>query len=268
MEHKRYWLKLEKNFLQSRFVKVIKNMPNGKDYIIFYLALMLESIESVGHLRMSELVPYNEDMLASVTDTNVDIVRTAMKIFVELGMVTVLSDGTIFLPEVPAITGKESDSAERVRRFRERKALSDGAKSSDRYIVTKSNDNIEYNKVEKNRVDIHSPAEQDGTAIRTIIGALNSFCNTKYRHTTEKTRRLIRARLKEGFSEEDFWTVIKKKSAQWMGTDMEKFLRPETLFGTKFESYLNEHARENEEARLARIAKAAWEEEKARNKAV
>lgn len=51
---------------------------------------------------------------------------------------------------------------------------------------------------------------------------------------------LIRARLNEGFVEEDFFKVIDTKCKQWLNTNMEKFLRPETLFSNKFEGYLNE----------------------------
>lgn len=119
-EKKRYWLKLNKDFLKSSQIKVIKNMPNGKDYVIFYLALMLESVETIGHLRFSNLVPYNEEMLASVTDTNVDIVRTAVKIFESLGLMEILDDGTIYMTQVPEMTGKESESIDRVRAYRER----------------------------------------------------------------------------------------------------------------------------------------------------
>jgi predicted phage replisome organizer len=121
VERKRYWIKLEKSFLDSKYVKIIKRMPNGTDYVLFYLALMLESVESVGHLKLSDLVPYNEQTLASLTDTNIDIVRGALKVFSDLGMVILLSDGTLFLPEVPKLTGKESESAERVRLYRARK---------------------------------------------------------------------------------------------------------------------------------------------------
>lgn len=121
MEKKRYWLKLDKDFLKSSQIKVIKNMPNGKDYIIFYLSLLLESVETVGHLRFSDLVPYNEEMLANVTDTNVDIVRNAIKIFNSLGLLEMLDDGTIYMTQVAQMTGKESESAERVRQYRLRK---------------------------------------------------------------------------------------------------------------------------------------------------
>lgn len=141
VEKKRYWLKLDKNFLKSSQIKVIKNMPNGKDYVIFYLALMLESIETIGHLRFSNLVPYNEEMLASVTDTNVDIVRTAVKIFESLGLMEMLDDGTIYMTQVAEMTGKESESAERVRRYRLKQKQQLALQGNGN--VTKSNDNKE-----------------------------------------------------------------------------------------------------------------------------
>lgn len=72
-----------------------------------------------------------------------------------------------------------------------------------------------------------------------VISCLNEKAGTKYKHSTKKTRDCIHARLAEGFTLEDFKTVIDKKCADWMGTEWEKFLRPETLFGTKFEGYLN-----------------------------
>lgn len=82
--------------------------------------------------------------------------------------------------------------------------------------------------------------------INNIIYILNKTLGTKYKPTTKKTRTLIQARLGEGFTLEDFETVIKKKAKEWIGTEYEKFLRPETLFGTKFESYLNQKQTEQE----------------------
>lgn len=73
-----------------------------------------------------------------------------------------------------------------------------------------------------------------------IIDYFNQACGTNYRSGTAKTQTLIRARYNEGFNIEDFKKVIDKKSKEWRGTDMAKYLRPETLFGTKFESYLNQ----------------------------
>lgn len=75
--------------------------------------------------------------------------------------------------------------------------------------------------------------------IKAVVDYLNSKLGTKYRAQAEGNRKHIRARLKEGYGVDDFKTVIDSKCAEWLGTDCQKFLRPETLFGTKFESYLN-----------------------------
>jgi len=73
----------------------------------------------------------------------------------------------------------------------------------------------------------------------SIISYLNEKAGTKYKASTAKTKTAIHARLSEGFKLDDFKTVIDKKCAEWIGTEYEKYLRPETLFGTKFEGYLN-----------------------------
>ena len=76
--------------------------------------------------------------------------------------------------------------------------------------------------------------------VSTIISYLNEKAGTNYKPTTKKTISLIKARFNEGFNLDDFKTVIDKKIKSWTGTEWERFIRPETLFGTKFESYLNE----------------------------
>lgn len=75
---------------------------------------------------------------------------------------------------------------------------------------------------------------------KEIIDCLNKFAKTNYRHTTQVTKDKIKARWNDGFRLNDFETVIKNKCSEWMGTDMEKYLRPKTLFGNNFESYLNQ----------------------------
>ena len=76
--------------------------------------------------------------------------------------------------------------------------------------------------------------------IKEIIQYLNDRCGTRYRYQTKGTQEHIMSRLKEGYTVDDFKMVIDKKFEEWHGTDMEKFLRPETLFAGKFESYLNQ----------------------------
>nr|UVX88608.1 MAG: Replication initiator protein A (RepA) N-terminus [Bacteriophage sp.] len=77
-----------------------------------------------------------------------------------------------------------------------------------------------------------------------IVEHLNQRAGTHYKATTANTRKLIKARLKEGFTVDEIKLVIDKKCAEWLNNrDMVQYLRPETLFGNKFESYLNAQSR-------------------------
>ena len=88
--------------------------------------------------------------------------------------------------------------------------------------------------------DIETPAEYP---YKAVIDCLNKSAGTQYRDKSKDTRKHIKARFDDGFTLADFENVIQKKCAEWMGTDMEKYLRPSTLFGSKFESYLNQAAK-------------------------
>lgn len=90
--------------------------------------------------------------------------------------------------------------------------------------------------------NIYSPAK--AVQCKEIIDYLNLKANTNYKYTTSKTQTLIKARYNEGFIIDDFKRVIDNKVSEWKNTEMEKYLRPETLFGTKFESYLNQKEKE------------------------
>jgi len=87
--------------------------------------------------------------------------------------------------------------------------------------------------------DKDSDSDSDKVYSRVVV-CLNKYANKNFKHTSTKTKRLIDARLNDGFTIKDFGKVIAVKSKQWKGTEQEKYLRPETLFGTKFEGYLNE----------------------------
>jgi predicted phage replisome organizer len=117
-DKKYFWLKLKRDFFKRHDIRIIESMPNGKDYILFYLKLLCESVDHNGNLRFSENIPYNENMLATITDTNVDIVRSAVKVFTELGMMEVMDDGTYYMTEVNKMIGSETYWAEQKRKQR------------------------------------------------------------------------------------------------------------------------------------------------------
>ena len=161
---KYYWLKLKRDFFKRHDIRIIEEMPNGKDYILFYLKLLLESIDHEGSLRFSDTIPYNEQMLSVVTNTNIDIVRSAMKLFIELNMMQVFDDQTIYMSEVDKLIGSESASANRVRKHREQQKMLQC--NTD---VTKCNTEIEIEKETEEEIKkekefhsfIHSREEEE-----------------------------------------------------------------------------------------------------------
>ena len=97
-----------------------------------------------------------------------------------------------------------------------------------------------------NTYNIYSPAKAElNIPYKEIIDYLNMRTGSNYKHTTNKTKDLIKARFNEGFTIDDFKIVIDKKCMEWINdTNMNKYLRPETLFSPKFESYLNQPMKE------------------------
>lgn len=85
------------------------------------------------------------------------------------------------------------------------------------------------------------PEDTESGDIEAIVERLNDVCGTQFKSSSRKTRQLIQARMKEGFGPGDFYEVIRKMHNEW-GQDpkMVRYLRPETLFGPKFEGYLNQ----------------------------
>ena len=122
---KYFWLKLKRDFFKRHDIRIVEDMPNGKDYVLFYLKLLCESVDHEGMLRFSDQIPYNEQMLATITNTNVDIVRMATKVFTELGMMELLDDGTLFMLETQKMVGSETEWAKKKREYRDKKALED-----------------------------------------------------------------------------------------------------------------------------------------------
>lgn len=123
--------------------------------------------------------------------------------------------------------------------------------------------NIIYNIVD-NIVDnniVENAEKYDMKVITEIVDYLNEKAHKNYKPNSKATMRHINARLNEGYTLSNFKQVIDNRCATWLGTDMEQYLRPETLFGSKFESYLNASApkRRGSDGRLLGKKSNGWE---------
>ncbi len=129
---KYYWLKLERHFFKRHDIRIIEAYPNGIIMSMFYLKLLVESIDHNGSLRFSEKLPYNPQMLSAVTGITVEIVVQALELLTNLNLIETLDDGTIRMLETEKMLGLGS-STERVRnwRVRNKEAKQDDVDSDD-----------------------------------------------------------------------------------------------------------------------------------------
>lgn len=169
-----YWLKLEKDFFKRHDIRIVEAMPNGKDYIIFYLKLLCESTSHEGYLRFSETIPYNDDMLATITNTNVDVVRSAIKVFRELNMIRVLDDGTLFLEQVGKMISSVTGQA---LRKAEKKAIGgkEVVKTTTEGVKTTTEIDIEKDK----EIDIEQELFDKGINI-SLVGVMKPLIESGY----------------------------------------------------------------------------------------
>lgn len=118
-----------------------------------------------------------------------------------------------------------------------KKAESGSKGGRSKQTVSKPEANGKQTRSNKNK---NIEIEEEKEIYKEIVSYLNEKTGKQFKHSSQKTQSAIHARLAEGFKLDDFRAVIDKKCADWLGDKkMEEYLRPETLFGTKFEGYLN-----------------------------
>lgn len=119
-KEKFWWLQMPKDFFDGYKMKVLINSENGHEIVVFYIKLLLESMNRKGRLRLSEAKAYTEDQLAAVLSVRKEIVTVGLKELSELGLVQILSDNTLYMPVVPEMT--RSRTQEAILKEQQRKA--------------------------------------------------------------------------------------------------------------------------------------------------
>ena len=222
-----YWLKLKEDYFDNPKIKKLRKIAGGDTYTIIYLEMQLLSIKNGGIVQYEGIEQTFEEELALKLDEDIDDVKVLLAYLQSQGLIDLNENNEYMLLETTKMIGSESESAERVRKFRERKEQKMLQCNADVTNVYISNSISNSNSIDTNN------------NIKEIIDYLNEKAGTHYRPNTNSTQRHIKARLNEKYTLDDFKTVIDKKVQEWKGTEFEQYLRPETLFGNKFESYLN-----------------------------
>lgn len=108
-----YYVNLKNDFFNEHYIKILKGMPNGEKYLVLYLQLICESISHGGFLRYSKDIPYTPEMIASVTNTDIDVVRVGIEALKSLGLMQVTEGGSLYLPKVKEMTRITTKGAEK-----------------------------------------------------------------------------------------------------------------------------------------------------------
>lgn len=258
------FVKLSTNMFDDEKIKLIEQMPESDTLLIIWVKLLAQAgkTNASGYIYLSENVPYTEEMLSAIFNRPLGVVRMALNTFKQFGMIEINDNHYISIcnwekhQNVDAMNKIREDTRKRVAKHREKQkalALETSGNVTRNVTVTQSNEQERRSKkeeVRKKNKDILSgnptvnPETQESEIpFKLIVDLLNKVTGKSFRHTSAATQRLIKARWNDGFRFEDFKTVILTKTNQWLKDDkMNKYLQPTTLFGTKFEGYLNEGA--------------------------
>lgn len=117
---KYYYLRLKDNFFDSDELKILESMKDGYLYSNILLKLYLRSLKNDGKLVVNDRIPYNAEMLASVTGHQVGTIKQALSMFKELGLIEILENGAIYMLDIQNFIGRGSSEADRKREYRQR----------------------------------------------------------------------------------------------------------------------------------------------------
>lgn len=120
-ENKKYfYLKLKDTFFDSEEMKLLETMQNGEKYQNVYLKLCLLSLKNEGALLFKNLIPYNIEMLSKILRVDIDTMKTSIELFTQIGLLTVMDTGVIYMNDIQSLIGRSSTEAERIKKYREK----------------------------------------------------------------------------------------------------------------------------------------------------
>lgn len=179
---KYYYLRLKDNFFDSDELKILESMKDGYLYSNILLKLYLRSLKNDGKLVVNDRIPYNAEMLASVTGHQVGTIKQALSMFKELGLIEILENGAIYMLDIQNFIGKGSTEADRQRIYDRR--ISDERKQRK---ITQSRNLEEI--FEKSTPEIEIEIEKDIEIEKEIHSSAKS--------TTTKRKRFEKPTLSE-----------------------------------------------------------------------
>lgn len=234
------WIKIDTTMYDDAKIKLIDGLPNADKILTIWVKLLCLAgkLNNDGVFVGPRQKPYTAEMLGAVMCRDTDTVKMALDVLEEYELIDII-DGVITIPNwgkhqsIDKLQKQREYQKNYKRAYRQRqKALIEGTAIPQ----------MPEPEPETEQTTTFKPSIQSTPDYLAIIDYLNEKCGTNFKPQTKKTQQLVQARMAEGYTVDDFKTVIDRKSADWKNDPkMCNYLRPETLFGTKFESYLVSH---------------------------
>lgn len=158
---KYYWLKLKENFFDEKQIKYLRTLPDGEKLVIVYLKMQLKSLRTEGFIKYDKILPSSEEELAMILDEDINSVKFTIGALLKANAIEKLDDGSFYMLAMQDLIGKEGESAERVRKFREKQnklmlQCNNDVTKCNTYIDIDINKDIKLNK-EKNKKQFVPP---------------------------------------------------------------------------------------------------------------
>ena len=235
------WIKLKTTMFDDEKIRLIQAVPESDAILVIWIRLLVLAgkTNDDGLIYIQRNMPYSEEMLATLFGKNVNTVRLALTTLASFNMIDLSNDGLI------AISNWEKhQNVEGMEKVREQNRL-----RAKKHYEKKRNSNVSLTLdiTQPNATDIDKELDKERDIDKEkipyseIIKYLNEATSKSFK-VTQKWKDLIKARWNEGQRLDDFKKVIDVKTDQWLNNqEMNKYLRPATLFGNKFDDYLNEY---------------------------
>lgn len=143
---KYYWLKLKENFFEEKQIKYLRKLPDGDNLVIAYLKMQLKSLKTEGFIKYDSILPSNTEELSMILDEDINIITLLINALQKVGAIEILDDGSFYMIAMQDLIGKEGQSAERVRKFREKQKEKEIKMLQCNTNVTKCNTDIDIEK--------------------------------------------------------------------------------------------------------------------------
>lgn len=162
---KYYYIRLKENFFDSDEIKLLESIPNdGYKFSNILLKMYLKSLKYEGRLMFNERIPFNAEMLATVTGHSLGDVTRAIDMFKKFGLIEVLETGEIYMLDIQSFIGKTSTEADRIKAYRKNV---EHQKQASVQMYDKSTPEIEL-EIEK-EIDIETDIKKEPTAYQKIL---------------------------------------------------------------------------------------------------